>query len=287
MKILSVFAAVLLLMMLWIPGTAETVVLPLDFSAGFPPSEEGFDRDDAYTDPSISVRIEKGRMFDCDYWAADIEIAHATQLRTAAANGFTSLSNADGARIAKKVNAVVAVNGDFYSHTGSKYILRQGELIADTLVGKRDILLIDEDGDFHTLHDAKKNSIGETIEGKRIINALSFGPILVEGGKAVESYTVSGIAPKEGRQRVCIAQTGPLHYKLICCAGHFRGSAGMTIAQFAQLAEQEGAVTAYNLDGGDTSMLYFHGKKLNDRAQTTRKISDIVYFASAFRTEEH
>ena len=55
----------------------------------------------------------------------------------------------------------------------------------------------------------------------------------------------------------------------------------MTITQFAQLAAQEGAVTAYNLDGGDSAMLYFHGKKLNDRSQTSRKISDIVYFASA------
>ncbi|MBR1407592.1 MAG: phosphodiester glycosidase family protein [Clostridia bacterium] len=286
MKIQSLFAAALLLVMLLNTGTAETVVLPLDFSAGFAPLERGFEQDDAYTDPSISVRIETGRVFDCDYWVADIAIAHATQLRTAAANGFASRSNADGVKIAKNADAVVAVNGDFYSHTGSKYILRQGELIADTLVGKRDILLIDEDGDFHTVHDAKKNSIGDTVEGKRIINALSFGPILVEGGKAIESFTVSGIAPKEGRQRVCIAQTGPLHYKLICCAGHFRGSAGMTIVQFAQLAEQQGAVTAYNLDGGDTSMLYFHGKKLNDRAQTTRKISDIVYFASAYRPEE-
>ena len=29
-------------------------------------------------------------------------------------------------------------------------------------------------------------------------------------------------------------------------------------------------------------MLYFHGKKLNDRAKTAREICDIVYFASAW-----
>ena len=260
---------------------AEPAVLPLDFSPGSLPRESGFTKDTAYEDPTISVRIEEGRAFDCQYWVADVVIGHATQLRTAAANGFQSMSNADGMRIAKNAGAVVAVNGDFYSHTGSKYVLRQGELIADTLVGKRDILLIDEDGDFHTVHDAKKNSIDGTVNGKRIANALSFGPILVEDGKAIEEFHVTGIAPTEGRQRVCIAQLGPLHYKLICCAGHFRGSKGMTIMQFAQLAAQEGAVTAYNLDGGDSAMLYFHGKKLNDRSQTSRKISDIVYFASA------
>ena len=241
---------------------AEPAVLPLDFSPGSLPRESGFTKDTAYEDSTISVRIEEGRAFDCQYWVADVVIGHATQLRTAAANGFQSMSNADGMRIAKNV-------------------LRQGELIADTLVGKRDILLIDEDGDFHTVHDAKKNSIDGTVNGKRIANALSFGPILVEDGKAIEEFHVTGIAPTEGRQRVCIAQLGPLHYKLICCAGHFRGSKGMTITQFAQLAAQEGAVTAYNLDGGDSAMLYFHGKKLNDRSQTSRKISDIVYFASA------
>ena len=267
-------------------GAADTAPLPLDFSPGMMPQESGFEGDARYSDPSITVEVRTGRMFDCDYWVADIRVAHATQLRTAAAHSFKALANEDGPAIAKKANAVLAVNGDFYSHAGSKYVLRQGALIADTLKGRRDILLIDEDGDFHGLHKAAKGSVDGTADGKPLANALSFGPILVEDGKAIEEFNVTGIAPDKGRQRVGIAQTGPLHYKVLCCAGPIRGSKGMTIEQFAALAESEGARIAYNLDGGDSAMLYFHGRKLNDRTNTAREISDIVYFASAWDGEE-
>ena len=56
----------------------------------------------------------------------------------------------------------------------------------------------------------------------------------------------------------------------------------MTIRQFAELTALQEVQVAYNLDGGDSTMLYFHGKKLNDRSKTAREISDIVYFASAW-----
>ncbi len=265
---------------------AQTAPLPLDFSPGLAPQENCFDGDERYSDPSITVEVRTGRMFNCDYWVADIRVAHASQLRTAAAHGFKALANEDGRSIAKKANAVLAVNGDFYSHPGSKYVLRQGTFFADTLKGRRDILLIDEDGDFHVLHKAEKGSVDGTADGKAVVNALGFGPILVEDGKAIEEFSVTGIAPDEGRQRVAIAQAGPLRYKVFCCAGPIRGSKGMTIGQFAALAESEHVRTAYNLDGGDSAMLYFHGRKLNDRTKTSREISDIVYFASAWDGEE-
>ena len=57
----------------------------------------------------------------------------------------------------------------------------------------------------------------------------------------------------------------------------------MDLLQFAQLAKELGAVTAYNLDGGDSTMLIFNNEKVNDKEnQNTRDISDIIYFASAW-----
>ena len=91
------------------------------------------------------------------------------------------------------------------------------------------------------------------------------------------------MAPESKRQRMCIAQTGPLEYMALCCAGPVRGSEGMDLLQFAQLAKEMGAVTAYNLDGGDSTMMIFDGQKINDKDNAnTRDISDIIYFASAW-----
>ncbi|MBR1993480.1 MAG: phosphodiester glycosidase family protein [Firmicutes bacterium] len=57
----------------------------------------------------------------------------------------------------------------------------------------------------------------------------------------------------------------------------------MTLRQFAELVGSLGVECAYNLDGGDSTMLIFNGEKVNDKGnQNTRDISDILYFASAW-----
>ena len=45
-------------------------------------------------------------------------------------------------------------------------------------------------------------------------------------------------------------------------------------------------INAYILDGGGSTQLVFLGKKYNNTNETMRKLSDIVYFASAWFEEE-
>ena len=82
---------------------------------------------------------------------------------------------------------------------------------------------------------------------------------------------------------MCIAQVGPLEYKCICCGPPARGNSGMNLMEFARLVYSLGVETAYNLDGGDSTMMIFNGQKVNDpKSPDTRDIADIIYFASAF-----
>ena len=255
--------------------------LPIDLSGGRAPLASGFDGW-TYEDPTIRVEITQGRAQDCDYWVADIRLRDASQLRTAPADTFESDMRVSGEAMAKRVNAVLAINGDFFCYTGIGYILRQGVTYLNVLWGNRDVLLIDEDGDFHTVPLAGKGSIDGTVDGKRIINAFFFGPILVQDGRRVTYITGDGMAENEPRQRMAIAQAGPLHYKCICCATHARGSAGMTLVQFANLVARQQVQTAYNLDGGKSCMMIFNGTKINDPENPdTRDLCDIIYFASA------
>ena len=235
--------------------------LPIDLSGGCPPDPAGFGEGWEYEDPTIRVKVTKDRTAGCDYWVADIVISDASQLRTAPADTFDSDMKTSGVQMARRVNAVLAVNGDYYCYTGIGCIIRQGQQYLNTMWGNRDVLAIDEDGDFHVFPQAKKGSIKGTVNGKKIINSFFFGPILV--------------------------QVGPLHYKCICCATHARGSMGMKLDQFANLVAKQGVQTAYNLDGGNSCMMIFGGEKINDPDNPdTRDICDIIYFASAWPGEK-
>ena len=278
----------MLLVMLCVPAVLaeEVPTLPVDLTPGKAVSQSNYISETEYQDPTLHVVIESGRKDNCDYWLARITIGHASQLRTAAAATFEVEYALKGQYIAKRQNAVLAIDGDYFSYYPCGIVLRQGVLYRDKLRQERDVLAIDEDGDFHIFLVPDKGEVPAVYQGKKIINAFHFGPALVidrEVGTLDASYW---LAPELKRQRMCIAQTGPLEYMALCCAGPQRGSEGMDLMQFAQLAKELGAENAYNLDGGDSTMLIFNNEKVNDKEnQNTRPISDIIYFASAWDGE--
>ncbi len=273
-------------------------LLPMDFSTGSEPKESQF-TETAYSDSTISVTIEEGVFDKCKYWAADIRVQDPSQLRTMAAskNGsFDSTGTMTVNTMAKRTNAVLVLNGDYYGSSerkGRGFILRQGTLFKNKLElpwdgtsSLLDILLVDEDGDFHVCHRASDAAILAEMNGKRILNSFSFGPALVVNGKAVTDFEDADrwidMASKLRRQRICLCQVDRLHYKVICCSGPYRGNTGMTLAEFAELAASLGVQTAYNLDGGDSTCIFFNGKKMNEiGSKTQRKLMDVIYFASA------
>ena len=274
-------------------------LLPVDFSTGSVPKAENYADESTYSDSTISVKTGKGNTGTCDYWFAEIRLTDASQFRTMASstNGsFSRTGEMNGLRFAERANAVVAINGDFWDSRekhGMGYIVRQGILYQNNLAAIRqydsllmDVLLVDEDGDFTVLQQPTKGKIPGLLNGKRVLNAFSFGPILVQNGEAIKNYHQSDfwldMAADQSRQRMCICQTGHLQYLVLCCAGPYKENAGMTLNEMGELAASLGAQTAYNLDGGYSTMLYFNGKQLNQSGNTKpRALMDIIYFASA------
>ena len=273
-------------------------LLPIDFSSGRAPLASGFGEGLTYSDPTISVTVKSGTLNFCDYWYADIVVKDASQLRTMAASmdgSFNDVGQMDALRLAERAGAVVAVNGDNWNSEdkrGLGYIIRQGILYQNNLDGSgkwdaplMDVLLIDEAGDFVVYKRPTAGTVPSTVNGKRILNAFSFGPVLVENGEAVPDFNNAhrwlDMAYAKRRQRVCICQVDHLHYMVICCAGPLRKNRGMTVREFSRLAASLGVRTAYNLDGGDSTLLYFGGKRINEfGSKSQRKLMDIIYFAS-------
>ena len=275
-------------------------LLPIDFTTGCAPKAEGYITPLSYEDSTISVQVTAANTGSCSYWYCDVTIKDASQLRTMSASrsGAFDSENAElrAETLFERSSAVAMISGDFWGSAekrGFGYIVRQGVLFKDNLDegGRRDsrlmdVLVIDEDGDFQILDRPEKGSIGGTVNGKRILQAFSFGPALVENGEACTSFEGEqkwiDMSANDRRQRMCICQTGPLSYKMVCCAGPFRGNSGMTLAEFADLVASLGVETAYNLDGGDSTSLFFNKGRINEYGSTSqRKLRDIIYFASA------
>lgn len=275
-------------------------LLPVSFKTGSVPKKKGYNKKkQSYSDSTIKVTTGHGNTGKCEYWYAKIRLTDASQLRTMAASksgSFKQTGEMNALSLAKRTNAVVAINGDFWNSKekrGMGYIVRQGILYRNNLAPDRtsgsvlmDVLLIDEDGDFIVLQQPAKDEIPALVNGKRVLNAFSFGPILVKKGKAVKNYRRSDywldMAADKPRQRMCICQTGPLQYMVLCCAGPYKTNSGMTLKELGRLAADLGAKTAYNLDGGYSTMLYFNGKMLNSSGNANpRKLMDVIYFASA------
>ena len=278
----------------------KDTLLPVDFSKGKKPLKNGYSGDGkttwSYEDPTISVQIETGRIrgtMGCSYWVASVKIQDPSQLRTASRDGFDQANKIDAITLAKRNNAVLAINGDYYSYTGMGLIIRQGVAYLDLLDGDRDILLIDEEGNFHGVRAAKKGSIpsvkysnGSKVyyhNGKRIINAFYFGPLLVIDGKVNNKMQLrDDMRATEKKQRMAIAQVGPLEYKCVCCAPPANGNDGMDLKTFAGIVAQQGVRTAYNLDGGYSTWMILNNEQINRAANNNRELMDIIYFASAY-----
>ncbi len=289
-------------------GEGETVIedisdqllvsmpLPIDFTGGYAPQADGYKSETVYEDPTIRVSIEykdasayihgyHGR--DAGYWVVDIEIGDASQLRTASAFSFDSDSTKPIEAIADEVNAVVAFNGDYVTRLNEGLIIRQGKSFRDKLKGKRDVLMIDEDGDFHVFHLPKKGELSDTVDGKDVINAFYFGPILVENGEALKKMPdFQYLRPERNYARIAICQVASLHYKVILTTMEQDYTLGLQLKDFAQLCADEGVQTAYNLDGGLSTSLYFNHQRLNGQKKVNfRDIPDIFYFTSAWNGE--
>jgi len=240
--------------------------------------------DAGYNDDTIIVEIQQVKQDDSIYHIAYVKVATPSQVRTALAGDGSNNRTVPTTTLAQSVNAVVAVNGDFYSKSSGGYIVRQGDTLRKKVSDNYDLLLIDENADFHLVlagKDNQKNAISSLLGDHQIINAFFFGPALVMDGVTQTIPTTYGWNPTGQEPRAAIGQIGPLTYAVVTVDGRIADSAGVTLQTLANFMAQIGCQQAYNLDGGNSSALVFHNKLLSIKDVEERSIHDIIYFASA------
>ena len=235
----------------------------------------------SYDDGNVSIVITQYRYCETDVYVADVRLSSAEYLKTALAKGSYGKNVTDETSdIASSVNAIFAVNGDYYGAREKGYVIRNGVVYRDTALKNSEDLVVYGDGSFEIINESLV-SAAELVE-KGAVQVLSFGPALIENGKvAVEQSDEVGRA-KASNPRTAIGIIDDLHYIFVVSDGRTSASEGLSLAELAEFMLDAGAVTAYNLDGGGSSTMYFNGQVVNvpttnGRTSQERKVSDIVY----------
>lgn len=260
--------------------TTDVSPLPWDNSPGTEPNPDDYTQD-GYYDSSIHVEITKMRHADADFFVAKVKIKHASQIRTGLAETLGRSTNKI-TNMAKSFNAVLAINGDFYTDRKVGLAIRQGETLLNKPSTLYDILLIDSNGDLHIVKRDNLDMLDFYLSGGLDIrNALTFGPALVIDGEKQEIPEKYSFAPHYQNPRAAIGQLGPLEYVCVVVDGRSDESEGATLETLADFMANLGCTQAFNLDGGNSATLVLNGEIYNDKSKSNeRSVSDILYFAT-------
>ena len=239
--------------------------------------------DSSYKDDNISVNLSETTVNNTQVYVADITLSSSDYLKTAfAQNAYGTNVTAKTSVTAADNNAILAVNGDYYSANSTGYVIRNGVVYRDTVRedSSNGDLAIYKDGSFKVIYEDQISA--EQLVNDGVVNLLAFGPALVENGEiAVDTNTEVGQA-MASNPRTAIGIIDENHYIIVVSDGRTSESEGLSLYQLAEVMKSYGAKTAYNLDGGGSSTLYFNGQVINKPTTggnkiSERAVSDIVY----------
>lgn len=272
------------------PAMAEEGVLPLDHLVpGAPPLEEGYLSETEYLDETIHVTVEEQVVDGLPCHIVRVKIEDPSQIRTCMSrDSYDDRTYVKAETMAEHVNAIAAVNGDFFKYYYEiGYVVRQGVEYRKKCDGTRDVLIIDDQGDFHYVLMATNESLDafldhEFPEDRKVINSFTFGPVLAIDGQPFTQTITDLYQSRYKMQRVAIVQLDTLEYAIVECDGKSDASYGMSLEEFATYIAElfPECKVAYNLDGGGSTNVIFNNERIHKNLDL-RKISDILYFASA------
>lgn len=236
----------------------------------------------SYNTSKIQVEITRHEQDNFVYFVADIQLTSPRQFSYAFSNEKYGAHDEHLSDIAKRHTPLLAINGDYYNFHNNGIIIRDGVLYRKNN-STRHLLIVDQNGDFRVMMDRseKQSVVAERLMQENVLHTFEFGPVLVEGGEAVPlDSTILRVGKGYNEPRTAIGQLGPLHYLVIVVDGRSDGySEGCDLPTLQQLFLDNGVVTAFNLDGGGSTTLWFNGEIINKPAAgDERKISDIVMF---------
>ena len=245
--------------------------------------EEAVSTGNSYKDENISVTVSEYRENDTDIYVADVQLSSPEYLQTALAQGVYGRNvKEETSTIAENNNAILAVNGDYYGAREAGYVIKNGELLRNTSAGRED-LVIYEDGSWKIVSENEVSA--EELLADGAVQTMSFGPGIIENGEISVGVNEEVKQSMSSNPRTAIGIIDDCHYVFVVSDGRTDESAGLSLYQLAEFMQGLGCTTAYNLDGGGSSTMYFNGEVINNPTGgkaghgegSERSVSDIVY----------
>ena len=239
--------------------------------------------DTNYSDGNISVKLTEKTVNDTQIYVADVTLSSADYLKTALAqNSYGTNVTSKTSVTAAENNAILAVNGDYYGANSLGYVIRNGVVYRDSVRedASNGDLAIYKDGSFKIIYENQISADQLVQDG--VVNLLAFGPSLVENGEISVGINTEVGQAMASNPRTAIGIIDENHYIIVVSDGRTSESKGLSLYQMAEVMKSYGVKTAYNLDGGGSSTLYFNGQVINKPTTggskiSERAVSDIVY----------
>lgn len=228
--------------------------------------------ENSYKSGNISIAISKQRVRDTDVFVADIYVASAQYFKRSLSHDRWGANAESPSTLAVRSNAILAMTGD-YSHLFSKgLVVANGEVLRKTSNALRDNCLIYPDGSMVTFKRGKME-VKEVIK-QDIWQSFLFGPALLKSdGSPYEKFSSNiGVA----NPRSVIGYFAPGHFCFVLVEGRQTNQKGLALVPLSNFMSELGCVSAYNLDGGQSAMLWFNGQLVNNPYNGGRALTDIA-----------
>ena len=231
--------------------------------------------DDSYQSEHINIKITKSRLEEhkTDIAVAEIYVSSVQYLRRAFALDKWKGDMRSVKTIAGDSKAILAMTGDYASLLDAGLVVANGTLYRKSENRVRDNCLILADGRMAT-YKRREMDLNAVLETGGIWHSFLFGPPLLESGEVI---TKSDSKIRQANPRSALGYIAPGHYVFVVADGRSGKNRGLTIEALSQLMKDLGCQTAYNLDGGQSAILWFNGEVINAPYKGGRRLTDIVY----------
>jgi exopolysaccharide biosynthesis protein len=237
----------------------------------------------SYIDQDISLEIDVIRRYETQVYVAVLTTTNHRLMKSAF--GFDTYGKNYKEKtsvMATRKEAIFAINGDYYGFRDIGFVVRNGIVyrVVPRPADADNAVILQDDGTMQTIEET--NTSLQTLNTLQPWQVWSFGPVLMNDSNIVVTPSTKVPYELSSNPRTAIGQISNEKYMFVVSDGRTSESAGLSVYELASIFDEYNARFAYNLDGGGSATMWFHGRIINKPVNSgstisERSISDIVY----------
>ncbi len=248
-----------------------------------------------YYSPDVYIEITPLRELKTDIYIADIYVRSVENFQRAFGKDKWDSYTEKVLTISKNNDAIIGMTGDNGHNLDVGWLIGNGKTLRRTVNRRRDLCFIYRDGTMETIEaqDIDNDLIKEKVANNEVWQCFLFGPALLDSEGQPKTKFNSDVGPANPRSVIGYYEPG--HYCFVQIDGRGassklekgKRSTGLKLSELSQLMADIGCSAAYNLDGGQSSMMYFNGGLISEPYNNGRKAGDIVLIREVEKQPEN